>query len=138
MVTLSEKAASELKSIMDQNGGTFVGVRVFVAGGGCSGLQYGMQIADEAPSAEDLVFEHDGVKVIVDNQSHQHLEGASIDFDDSLQGGGFKINNPNAVKSCGCGNSFSSGEEAGAQGGGCGSGGGSSGSGGGGCGCGGN
>jgi iron-sulfur cluster assembly accessory protein len=133
MVTLSEKAASELKSIMDQNGGTFVGVRVFVAGGGCSGLQYGMQIADEAPSAEDLVFEHDGVKVIVDSQSHQHLEGASIDFDDSLQG--FKINNPNAVKSCGCGNSFSSGEEAGAQGGGCGSGGGSGG--GGGCGCGG-
>ncbi|HEU4725833.1 MAG TPA: iron-sulfur cluster assembly accessory protein [Candidatus Eisenbacteria bacterium] len=131
MVTLSEKAASELKSIMDQNGGTFVGVRVFVAGGGCSGLQYGMQIADEAPSSEDLVFEHAGVKVIVDNQSHQYLEGASIDFDDSLQGGGFKINNPNAVKSCGCGNSFSSGEEEGAQGGGCGSGGG------GGCGCGG-
>lgn len=132
MVTLSEKAAAELKSIMDQNGGTFAGVRVFVAGGGCSGLQYGMQIADEPPTSDDLVFDHEGVKVIVDSQSHQYLEGSSIDFDDSLQGGGFKINNPNAVRSCGCGNSFASGEEEGApqSGGGCGSGGG-------GCGCGG-
>lgn len=128
MLTLSEKAAAELKSIMDQNGGTFAGVRVFVAGGGCSGLQYGMQIADEAPTSDDLVFDHEGVKVIVDSQSHQYLEGSSIDFDDSLQGGGFKINNPNAVKSCGCGNSFASAEDEGAPSGGCGSGG---------CGCGG-
>jgi iron-sulfur cluster assembly protein len=128
MVNLSEKAAVELKSIMDQNGGTFVGVRVFVAGGGCSGLQYGMQIADEPPTSDDLVFDHEGVKVIVDSQSHQHLEGSSIDFDDSLQGGGFKINNPNAASSCGCGNSFSESEEGTKSGGGCGSGG---------CGCGG-
>jgi iron-sulfur cluster assembly protein len=118
---------------MEQNGGTFHGVRVFVAGGGCSGMSYGMQIADEPASSEDLVFDDAGVKVIVDMGSHQYLDGASIDFDDSLQGGGFKINNPNAVRSCGCGNSFSNAEEAGAQesGGGCGSGGG------GGCGCGG-
>ena len=89
-----------------------------------------MQIADEPPTSDDLVFDHEGVKVIVDSQSHQYLEGSSIDFDDSLQGGGFKINNPNAVRSCGCGNSFASGEEEGApqSGGGCGSGG---------CGCGG-
>ena len=87
-----------------------------------------MQIADEPPTSDDLVFEHEGVKVIVDSQSHQYLEGSSIDFDDSLQGGGFKINNPNAVRSCGCGNSFSESEDQGAQSGGCG---------GGGCGCGG-
>lgn len=124
MVTMSEKAATEIKSIMEQNGGTFHGVRVFVAGGGCSGMSYGMQIADEPASSEDLVFDDAGVKVIVDMGSHQYLDGASIDFDDSLQGGGFRINNPNAVKSCGCGSSFATEEGAGAesQGGGCGGG----------------
>jgi len=114
MITLSDKAASEIRTIMEQNGGTFQGVRVFVAGGGCSGLSYGMQIADEPATADDLVFETGGVKVIVDVQSHQFLTGASIDFDDSLNGGGFKINNPNAVKSCGCGSSFATGESEGA------------------------
>lgn len=129
MITLSDKAASEIKSIMDQNGGSFEGIRVFVAGGGCSGLSYGMQIADEPATADDLVFESGGVKVIVDVQSHQFLTGASIDFDDSLQGGGFKINNPNAVKSCGCGSSFATEESEGAApGGGCGCGGGGCGS----------
>jgi iron-sulfur cluster assembly protein len=131
MITLSDKALSEIKTIMEQNGGTFEGVRVFVAGGGCSGLSYGMQIADEPATADDLVFETSGVKVIVDVQSHQFLTGASIDFDDSLQGGGFKINNPNAVKSCGCGSSFATGESESAapgQSGGCGCGGGGCGS----------
>lgn len=123
MISLSEKAASEIRTIMEQNGGTFEGIRVFVAGGGCSGLSYGMQIANEPATADDLVFESGGVKVIVDVASHQYLTGASIDFDDSLQGGGFKINNPNAVKSCGCGSSFATEEGAEskeASGGGCG------------------
>ncbi len=130
MVTLSEKAASEIKAIMEQNGGTYQGVRVFVAGGGCSGLSYGMQIEDEPVTAEDQVFEILGVKVIVDLASIEYLKGASIDFDDSLSGGGFKINNPNAAKSCGCGNSFATAEggEDKAQGGGCGCGGGGCGS----------
>jgi len=125
MVTLSDKAAAEIKQIMQQNGGTFEGIRVFVAGGGCSGLSYGMQIADEPATADDLVFDAEGVKVIVDMGSHQYLDGASIDFDDTLQGGGFKINNPNAAKTCGCGSSFATEEGAeGAekQGGGCGGG----------------
>ncbi len=124
MVTLSDKAAAEIKAIMEQNGGTFEGIRVFVAGGGCSGLSYGMQIADEPATADDLVFDADGVKVIVDMGSHQYLDGASIDFDDSLQGGGFKINNPNAVKTCGCGSSFAAegAEGSEATGGGCGGG----------------
>jgi iron-sulfur cluster assembly accessory protein len=128
MVTLSDKAAAEIKGIMAQNGGAFEGVRVFVAGGGCSGLSYGMQIADEPATADDLVFENDGVKIIVDVGSHQYLDGASIDFDDTLQGGGFKINNPNAVKSCGCGSSFATEESPEAGGGGCGCGGGGCGS----------
>ena len=130
MVNLSEKAASEIKAIMEQNGGTYQGVRVFVAGGGCSGLSYGMQIEDEPVTAEDQVFEILGVKVIVDLASMEYLKGASIDFDDSLSGGGFKINNPNAAKSCGCGNSFATAEggEDQAQGGGCGCGGGGCGS----------
>src|SRR5689334_6416415 len=128
MVKLSDKAAAEIKTIMDQNGGAFQGIRVFVAGGGCSGLQYGMQIADEPATSDDLVFDSDGVKVIVDLGSHQYLDGASIDFDDTLQGGGFKINNPNAAKSCGCGSSFATeegaeGSEASGGGCGCGSGG---------------
>ena len=122
MVTMSEKAAAEIKSIMEQNGGTFHGVRVFVAGGGCSGMSYGMQIADEPASSEDLVFDDAGVKVIVDMGSHQYLDGASIDFDDSLQGGGFRINNPNADNSCGCCSSFATEEGAESQGGGCGGG----------------
>lgn len=128
MVTLSDKAASELKTLMQQNGGAFQGIRVFVAGGGCSGMSYGMQIADEPATSDDLVFENDGVKVIVDMGSHQYLDGASIDFDDTLQGGGFKISNPNAVKTCGCGSSFATEEgaegaakEGGGCGGGCGS-----------------
>ena len=132
MVSLSQKAVAEVKAIMEQNGGTYQGIRVFVAGGGCSGLSYGMEICDEPATAEDQVFETSGVKVIVDTASYEHLKGASIDFDDSLEGGGFKINNPNAVKSCGCGNSFATAEggesgEASSEGG-CGCGGGGCGS----------
>jgi len=125
MVNLTEKAAAEIRAIMEQNGGTYQGVRVFVAGGGCSGLSYGMEICDEPASAEDQIFEIQGVKVIVDLASYEYLKGASIDFDDSLSGGGFKINNPNAVKSCGCGNSFATaeGQESSSGGGGCGCGG---------------
>jgi iron-sulfur cluster assembly accessory protein len=123
MVTLTDKAAAEIKAIMEQNGGTYHGLRVFVAGGGCSGLSYGMQIEDQAATAEDQVFETGGVKVIVDGMSYQYLKGASIDFEDALQGGGFKINNPNAVKGCGCGNSFAAEGSGEMPAGGCGSGG---------------
>lgn len=123
MVTLTDKAASEIKAIMEQNGGTYHGLRVFVAGGGCSGLSYGMQIEDQAATAEDQVFDTGGVKVIVDGASYQYLKGATIDFEDALQGGGFKINNPNAVKGCGCGNSFATEGSGEMPAGGCGSGG---------------
>ena len=123
MVTLTDKALAEVKAIMEQNGGTYHGLRVFVAGGGCSGLSYGMQIEDQAATNEDQVFDTGGVKVIVDGTSYQYLNGAVIDFEDALQGGGFKINNPNAVKSCGCGSSFAAEGSGETPAGGCGSGG---------------
>lgn len=134
-VTLTAGAATKLAEVMTQKGLSDAALRVFVSGGGCSGLQYGMAFDTELDEA-DQVFESAGVKVVVDPISLPYLQGASIDFADSLMGGGFKIENPNAVSSCGCGHSFKTsgeaqGEGAAAQGGGCGS----HGSGGGGCGC---
>lgn len=94
-------------------------LRVFVSGGGCSGMQYGMAFEESARDF-DQVVEVDGVRLLVDPTSLMYLQGATIDFIDSLMGGGFRIDNPNAVSSCGCGHSFRSGESEGAAG--CGSG----------------
>jgi iron-sulfur cluster assembly protein len=80
-------------------------LRVFVSGGGCSGLQYGMAF-EESPRDFDNVVEVEGIRLIVDPTSLMYLQGAVIDFVDSLMGGGFRIDNPNAVSSCGCGHSF--------------------------------
>ena len=80
-------------------------LRVFVSGGGCSGMQYGMAF-EESPKEFDKVVEVEGVRLIVDPTSLMYLDGATIDFVDSLMGGGFRIENPNAVSSCGCGQSF--------------------------------
>lgn len=97
------------------------GLRVFVAGGGCSGMQYGMALEAEA-RAYDHVVEKDGVKVFVDPTSMMYLNQATIDYEDSIMGGGFKIDNPNAVSTCGCGTSFkTSGSAGAAEGGSCGS-----------------
>lgn len=81
------------------------GLRVFVAGGGCSGMQYGMAF-ENSPRADDRIVEVDGVKLVVDPISLPYVMGSSIDFVDSLMGGGFRIDNPNAVSTCGCGHSF--------------------------------
>lgn len=80
-------------------------LRVFVSGGGCSGLQYGMAFEKE-PQDYDTVVEVEGVRLVIDPTSIIYLKGATIDFVDSLMGGGFRIENPNAVSSCGCGTSF--------------------------------
>lgn len=125
MVTLSERAASEVKGLLEQQQKPDAMLRVFVAGGGCSGFQYGMSLEEEA-SEGDQTFDISGVKVIVDPRSAMYMEGAEIDYVDSMMGGGFKIDNPNAASSCGCGQSFTpkEGDEAAAAGGGgCGSGG---------------
>lgn len=100
------------------------GLRVFVSGGGCSGMQYGMAL-EAQPRPYDQVIETDGIKVFIDPTSLMYLGGATIDYVDSLMGGGFKIENPSAVSTCGCGTSFKTKngpQEAGSAAGGCGSG----------------
>ncbi|NWF78991.1 MAG: iron-sulfur cluster insertion protein ErpA [Chloroflexi bacterium] len=123
MLNVSETAASRLLTMMREKQLDGYALRVFVAGGGCSGLQYGMTFDDETREG-DSEFNASGLRVLVDPISAGYLMGASIDYVDSLMGGGFKIDNPNAVSSCGCGHSFrtaSGGEDAPASGGGCGS-----------------
>lgn len=119
VVTLTPVAAEKLEAIMTEKGVREThGLRVFVSGGGCSGLQYGMTF-DNSPRETDTVFMQHGLRVIIDPQSLQYMEGASIDFVDSLMGGGFHIENPNAVSSCGCGHSFKSKDGAEGNDGGC-------------------
>ena len=127
MITLTDRAAEQIKGLLTSQDKPEAMLRVFVAGGGCSGFQYGMTLEDEAMEG-DAHTEINGVKVIVDPRSAMYIEGANVDFVDNLMGGGFKIDNPNAASSCGCGTSFTpkEGEEAEAAavpagGGGCGS-----------------
>jgi iron-sulfur cluster assembly accessory protein len=120
-INLTDKAATEIKALFEQQGIENAALRVFVSGGGCSGLQYGMAIAEEVEEG-DVEFEQHGVRILVDPLSVNYMAGASIDYVEDMMGGGFKIDNPNATKSCGCGSSFST-EDSDASGGGCGSGG---------------
>lgn len=118
-ITLSERAACELRDLMASEGKMDAALRIWVAGGGCSGLQYGMAIDDQPAEDGDQSFEHHGVKILIDGMSINYMEGATVDFVDDDLGGGFKIENPNATGSCGCGSSFKT--EGGPEGGGCGS-----------------
>jgi len=121
-ITLTTRAACELKELMIDQQKDSAALRVWVAGGGCSGLQYGMALDDGSPADDDQLFEQDGIRILVDGLSLQYMEGATVDYIDDVMGGGFKIDNPNAVSSCGCGSSFKTeGSEGGAGGcGGCG------------------
>ena len=104
-VSLTASAASQIKLILasdpEKAGQT---LRVYIEAGGCSGMQYGMVFDEQR--ADDLSAEFDGVSVIIDPFSANYLRGSVVDFVDSLNGGGFKIQNPNARQSCGCGKSF--------------------------------
>lgn len=104
-MTLTPAAENKLRELLQQRNIPNHGLRVFVAGGGCSGLQYGMAFEAQARDF-DTVVNQNGVKLFIDPTSLMYLSGASIDFVDSLMGGGFRIDNPNAVASCGCGHSF--------------------------------
>lgn len=116
VISLTETAAEKLDGIMREKGvRESHALRVFVSGGGCSGLQYGMTF-DPSPRDVDTVFMQHGVRVVIDPQSLRYMEGATIDYVDSLMGGGFHIENPNAVSSCGCGSSFKTKDQAGAGG----------------------
>lgn len=106
MVTVTETAAQKLREVMDQKGVTAThALRVFVTGGGCGGMQYGMTF-DNQPREDDTIDEQHGLRIIVDPTSLFYIDGARIDYIDSLMGGGFHIENPNAVSTCGCGSSF--------------------------------
>jgi len=121
MITLTDRAAVELKDLIKGQDKPNVALRVWVQGGGCSGLSYGMALDDAEPENGDQVFVHDDIKIYVDPLSLNYMEGSSVDYVDDVLGGGFKIENPNAVSSCGCGSSFQTEGSEGASGGGCGS-----------------
>ncbi len=104
-VFLTEAAAAKLRSILEEKGKEGYGLRVFVSGGGCGGMQYGMTFENEAREG-DWVMEQYGIKVYVDPISMFYIQGSRIDYVDTLMGGGFHIENPNAVSTCGCGSSF--------------------------------
>ncbi len=119
MVNVTPTAVEKVRELLDQEGNDTLGLRIFVAGGGCSGLQYGMTL-DEAQDGDE-VFETSGVRVLIDEMSAQYISGSEIDYVDSLMGAGFTVNNPNAVSTCGCGHSFKTASDAGqARGCGCG------------------
>jgi iron-sulfur cluster insertion protein len=105
-VVLTESAARRIAVLKEQEQAGSALLRIAVSGGGCSGFQYGFSFDDQR-NEDDLVFERDGVGVVVDDVSLDLLNGAEIDFVEDLMGAAFQIRNPNAASSCGCGNSFS-------------------------------
>ncbi len=115
---VTTEAAAKIKELLVARSIPDHALRVFVSGGGCSGLQYGMAF-EATPEDYDTVVEAQGVRLCVDPTSLMYLGGATIDFVDSLMGGGFRIDNPNAVSTCGCGHSFRTEGQASADSGGC-------------------
>jgi len=114
MITITEQAAGKIKEMLaeQQEEGQKLFLRVGVKGGGCSGLSYGMGF-DSNVEEQDVKLEQHGIDVIVDSENVPMLEGVNIDFKENEMGGGFTIDNPNAVASCGCGSSFRTKENAG-------------------------
>ena len=108
-VTVTDTAAEKIRDLVASNAADQA-LRVAVKGGGCSGFQYALAL--DAPKADDHVFEHNGVSVIVDKLSMQFVFGSEVDYVDGLQGAGFQVNNPNVVAACGCGSSFQVREDA--------------------------
>jgi iron-sulfur cluster assembly protein len=111
MIEISDKGAEKVHEFLSaqQADTSLAGLRVGVRGGGCSGFQY--QLAFDEQRDSDVVFESHGLKLLVDQESLQFVRGSTIDYEESLQGAGFKVNNPNVVAACGCGSSFRVAEE---------------------------
>jgi iron-sulfur cluster assembly accessory protein len=112
VLSLTDAAAGKLADLTKEETNPEIGLRVYVYSGGCSGYRYGMMLED-APTTDDRILEANGVKVYVDGNSIPLLQGAQIDYVDTLMGAGFTVNNPNAVSGCGCGSSFRTADDAG-------------------------
>ena len=104
VITMTPTAAMKVSELLKQENDPSLGLRIFVAGGGCSGLQYGMTLDEEQEG--DTTINMGDIKVFVDEMSISYINGSEVDYVDSLMGAGFTVNNPNAVSSCGCGHSF--------------------------------
>ena len=105
VVSMTTRASDKLKEVIAKQGRNDLALRVYVTPGGCSGFSYGMTFA-EGNEEDDTLIEQDGVRIVVDPMSAMYIKGSEIDFVDALMGGGFALRNPNAVSSCGCGQSF--------------------------------
>jgi iron-sulfur cluster assembly accessory protein len=103
-IKITDVAAGKLKELLASQADTDQALRVAVRGGGCSGFQYALAL--DAQKDDDHVYEHNGVKVLVDKVSMQFVFGSEVDYVEGLQGAGFAVNNPNVVAACGCGSSF--------------------------------
>lgn len=108
-LTITAEAIQQLHRVLEQQGRPEAALRVFISEGGCSGFSYGMALEEDVQEG-DRVVETSGVKLVVDDYSWPHVAGSEIDYVNSLMGGGFTIHNPNAVTSCACGQSFTSGQ----------------------------
>ena len=106
VIEFSDAAAIKLKALIEEENNDNLKLRVFVSGGGCSGFQYGFEF-DENVNDDDIKVENQGVTMLVDNMSARYLGGATVDYEEGLEGSRFVINNPNATSTCGCGASFS-------------------------------
>jgi iron-sulfur cluster assembly accessory protein len=107
-ITLTDRAAQEVGDILEQQGNPGdIALRVYVSGGGCSGLQYGLALVEESEFEEgdEFFFDRD-VKIVIDPMSLRYIKGSIVDYVNTPMGGGFKVENPNAARSCGCGSSF--------------------------------
>ena len=118
-ISLTAGAAARVRRLLEERQLPDHALRVFISGGGCSGMQYGMALESQ-PRETDHRFSFEGVNVVVDPMSMDYLAGCTIDYVDDLMGGGFKVENPNAVSSCGCGHSFRTSRDGAAEGGSCG------------------
>ncbi len=112
VVSMTMRATDKLKEVLAKQGREDLALRVYVTPGGCSGFSYGMTFA-EGKEDDDTLVEQDGVRIVVDPMSAMYIKGSEIDFVDALMGGGFALRNPNAVSSCGCGQSFRTADQAG-------------------------
>jgi iron-sulfur cluster assembly protein len=104
MLTLTDSAVKHLRALVEEKGEPGKALRIFIERGGCAGMSYGMTLDD--PQSADYAAEKDGVKVVVDPESLPYVNGSTVDYCDDLTGTGFRIQNPNAARSCGCGTSF--------------------------------